>query len=47
MDGNVSIANAIRMRDAGANMFVAGSASVFGAGSLAENIAEFQKKVFH
>lgn len=47
VDGNVSIANAIRMRDAGANMFVAGSASVFGAGSLAENIAEFQKKVFH
>ena len=45
VDGNVSIPNALRMRDAGANIFVAGTASVFGKGDMEANIAEFQKQV--
>lgn len=36
VDGNVSFGNAVRMRDAGANLFVAGSSSVFCAGASVE-----------
>ncbi len=46
VDGNVSIANAIRMKQAGANIFVVGTASVFGAGDMDQNIREFRKSVF-
>ena len=46
VDGNVSIPNAIRMREAGANLFVVGTASVFGAGDLEENIKRFRAEVF-
>jgi ribulose-phosphate 3-epimerase len=46
VDGNVSIPNAIRMREAGANIFVVGTASVFGSGGLASNIEEFRRQVF-
>jgi len=46
VDGNVSIENAIRMREAGANMFVVGTASVFGSPDLAKNIDDFRKEVF-
>lgn len=39
VDGNVSFAHADAMRKAGANMFVAGSSSVFYKGSsMAENL---------
>lgn len=46
VDGNVSIPNAIAMRDAGANIFVVGTASVFSAPTLREGIGEFRTKVF-
>jgi ribulose-phosphate 3-epimerase len=46
VDGNVSIPNAIMMKNAGANIFVAGTASVFGQGDMSENIASFKKSVF-
>ena len=45
VDGNVSIPNAIRMRDAGANIFVAGTASIFRDG-MEQNIYNFRKEVF-
>lgn len=45
VDGNVSIPNAIRMRDAGANIFVAGTASIFRDG-MEQNIHDFRKEVF-
>lgn len=44
VDGNVSFDHAGAMRQAGANMFVAGSSSVFHKGaSLAENIEKFNR----
>lgn len=43
-DGNVSFENAKRMREAGANIFVGGSSSVFSKdGSIEENIAKLRK----
>ncbi len=43
-DGNVSFENAVRMKDAGANIFVAGTSSVFSAcGTLEENIAKMRE----
>ena len=42
VDGNVSWENAVKMRKAGADLFVAGSSSVFQAGhDIAENIKKF------
>jgi len=38
VDGNVSFENAVKMRAAGADIFVAGTSSVFAQGSLEENI---------
>ena len=38
VDGNVSFVNAPLMRNAGADLFVAGSSSVFAPGDLSENI---------
>ena len=46
VDGNVSIPNAIRMRGAGANIFVLGTAALFGADPLEENIEKFRNSVF-
>ena len=44
VDGNVSFENAVRMRDAGANIYVAGSSSVFAKGlSVEEGINELRK----
>ena len=44
VDGNVSFENAKRMRDAGADIFVAGSSSVFSKdASLSQNIARLRK----
>ena len=43
-DGNVSFENAKRMREAGANIFVGGSSSVFSKdGSIEENIAKLRE----
>ena len=46
VDGNVSIPNAIRMKEAGANIFVAGTSAVFLGDSIEENIRNFRKSVF-
>ncbi|MBQ6595451.1 MAG: ribulose-phosphate 3-epimerase [Clostridia bacterium] len=44
VDGNVSFENAVKMRDAGADIYVAGSSSVFSRGaSLAENVKRFRE----
>lgn len=46
VDGNVSFENAEKMRAAGADMFVAGTSSVFAReGTLTENIAEFREAI--
>ena len=46
VDGNVSFENAVRMRQAGADMFVCGTSSIFSReGSIAENIARFKQSV--
>ena len=45
-DGNVSFENARLMSDAGANIFVAGTSSIFKAGqSMAENTAKLRESV--
>lgn len=44
VDGNVSFAHCRSMYDAGANMFVCGSSSIFAKGhTIAENTAEFRR----
>ena len=45
VDGNVSVENGIKMRGAGANIFVLGTAALFG-GDLEQNILSFRNKVF-
>ena len=46
VDGNVSFENARRMSDAGANIFVAGSSSVFAKdGTLAENFVRLRRSI--
>lgn len=46
VDGNVSIPNALRMKAAGADIFVLGSAALFNAAPLDENIRTFRREVF-
>ena len=46
VDGNVSIPNAINMKNAGANIFVLGTAALFGHGPLDEGVERFRKEVF-
>ena len=46
VDGNVSIPNAIRMKEAGANIFVCGTASVFNGQDLEQNVREFKRTVY-
>ncbi len=47
VDGNVSFANAEKMRAAGADMFVAGTSSVFAKdGALRGNIEKFRAAIF-
>ena len=44
VDGNVSWENAVKMRAAGADVFVCGTSSIFGKGStIEENIARFRE----
>ena len=46
VDGNVSFENAVKMRDAGANIFVAGTSSVFSGGALIpENLERLRQCV--
>ena len=44
VDGNVSFVNARLMSDAGANIFVAGTSSVF-VGNMEENIAKLRDSI--
>ena len=45
VDGNVSPENAIRMKEAGANIFVLGTSSIF-IGDMEKNIHTFRARVF-
>ena len=45
VDGNISPENAIRMKQAGANIFVLGTSSVF-VGDVEQNVHSFRKTVF-
>ena len=45
VDGNISVENAIRMKDAGANIFVLGTSSIF-IGDMEQNIRNFRARVF-
>ena len=45
VDGNVSIENAIRMREAGADIFVLGTSAVFCGEDIEENIKRFRERV--
>ena len=45
VDGNVNPANAIRMKNAGANIFVVGTSGIF-FGDMEANIQSFRKEVF-
>ena len=46
VDGNVSFENARKMREAGANIFVGGTSSVFRSGDgIAENIAKLREMI--
>ena len=47
VDGNVSIPNAIMMKEAGANIFVLGTAALFCGDSVYDNIINFRKKVLN
>ena len=43
-DGNVSFENAVKMHAAGADIYVAGTSSIFSkAGTLEENLEKFRK----
>jgi ribulose-phosphate 3-epimerase len=43
VDGNVSFSNAVKMREAGADLFVCGSSSVFSGDDLAGNIRRLRE----
>ena len=46
VDGNVSFANTVKMRSAGANIFVAGTSSIFFSGDTIEsNIAKMRESL--
>ena len=46
LDGNVSPENAVKMRDAGADIYVAGTSAVFRApGSIEENMAALRRRL--
>ena len=47
VDGNVSIENAIRMKEAGANIFVLGTAVQTGKGFAEGDLLRFKDEVFH
>jgi ribulose-phosphate 3-epimerase len=45
VDGNVNLENALKMRTAGANIFVAGTSFLFRPGSLEEHIRFFHEQI--
>jgi ribulose-phosphate 3-epimerase len=45
VDGNVTLENAVKMRAAGANMFVAGTSCLFRPGRLEDHIERFYEQV--
>ncbi|MDD6789409.1 MAG: ribulose-phosphate 3-epimerase, partial [Lachnospira sp.] len=46
VDGNVSLANAVRMRQAGADIFVAGTSGLIHDGVMTEDgLASFRKAI--
>lgn len=45
VDGNVSLENAVKMRQAGADIFVAGTSCLFQQGDLTAHIQEFRKRI--
>jgi ribulose-phosphate 3-epimerase len=45
VDGNVTMENAIKMRKAGADLFVAGTSLIFKAGNLEDHIRNFQNEM--
>jgi ribulose-phosphate 3-epimerase len=45
VDGNVTLENALAMRTAGANIFVAGSSLLFRPGNLEEHIRLFSEQI--
>ncbi len=45
VDGNVSLENAVKMRKAGADIFVAGTSCLFQQGDLTERIREFRRQI--
>ena len=45
VDGNVTLENARKMRDAGANIFVAGTSLLFRPGRMEEHIAQFYQEI--
>lgn len=45
VDGNVSLENALKMRKAGADIFVAGTSCLFQKGDLTQRIQEFRKLI--
>jgi ribulose-phosphate 3-epimerase len=45
VDGNVSLENAVKMREAGANIFVAGSSLIFKSGNMKDHIRLFNETI--
>ncbi|GHV74841.1 ribulose-phosphate 3-epimerase [Spirochaetia bacterium] len=45
VDGNVTLENALKMRAAGANIFVAGTSLIFRPGSMEDHIRQFYEQV--
>jgi ribulose-phosphate 3-epimerase len=45
VDGNVTLENALKMRAAGANIFVAGTSLLFRPGKLEDHIQLFTKQL--
>ena len=45
VDGNVTLENAVKMRKAGADIFVAGTSLLFRPGNMEEHILSFNKKM--
>jgi ribulose-phosphate 3-epimerase len=45
VDGNVTLENALKMREVGANIFVAGTSLLFRPGNMADHIALFNSRI--
>jgi ribulose-phosphate 3-epimerase len=45
VDGNVTLENAVKMRKAGADIFVAGTSLIFREGDMEEHILNFNREM--